>query len=323
MNGKVVLRTNFNDCLNYVLGKPDTEIIGYHYLKQDDKLPLNEYIQQLDKQFQHIAKRSKRIEKPCIHLSLSPHPDDYHLLDNQKKIEFTHKLLNQLGYQDCQWLLTEHHDTITPEGKPRPHLHVIINRIPINNNKAVNSSLLKRKTEETLQKLREEFGLRPVPDSHTVERKAPTTGEIRYYRRQIRQYQQGLSETSPELPAIMQIQNIIDQTLDIISINLSHFDSASELFQCFQEQLEQQNIKVKINNNNQVKYSLKNSKFEYSGSRLGKKYGFKNIINILKQKIPSEILLTNPTATENLSYSTSSMFNFNQIDYQYKKEIEM
>jgi hypothetical protein len=113
---------------------------------------------------------------------------------------------------NCQWILAEHNDTYTPDGQPRPHLHAVINRIPIDSNKAVNSSFIKWRVEEKLQQLRDEYDLTPIEASWQVKRKAPSTGQVRQYRQELEQYQSGKRTEPPELPIKVQLQNTIDKT---------------------------------------------------------------------------------------------------------------
>jgi Relaxase/Mobilisation nuclease domain len=176
VNGKLVFRAGFLDCLNYVFEKQGARLI--------DSNMANTNPTALTTEFNWVANRSRRIQKPVMHLSLSPHPDDAPKLDDVQKRKFTVQLLESIGMSNCQWVLVEHNDTVTPDGKLRPHLHVVANRIPLNDCKAVNSSFLKRRIEKSLQQLRQEYDLKLVPASWEVKRKAPSTGQVRRYRQE-------------------------------------------------------------------------------------------------------------------------------------------
>ncbi len=256
MNGKLVFRTDFSDCLNYVLSKEGAKLISTNMTGQTAS--------ELAAEFHLIARQSSRIQKPVMHLSLSPHPDDR--LSEEEKLQFSQKLFEALGMGQCQWVLVEHNDTTAPDGQPRPHLHAVGNRIPTNDRKAVNSSWIKKRTELALQNLRLQFGLREVIPSWSVERKAPSTGLVRRYRTQKEHYEKGERTQPPELPALVQFQNAIDSA----AVNSS---TMPELL----EQLQEKGINAKIlfTRNDLVKGIVyERGKYHFSGSQLGRAYSF-------------------------------------------------
>lgn len=239
MIGKAVFRTGFLDCLNYVFSKDGFRLLASNML---NAIPLN-LTQPLNlaHEFQAIANRSWRIEKPCFHLSLSPHPNDSPQLTDADKTQFVSWLLDKIGMSNCQWVLVEHNDTITTDGQPRPHLHAIINRIPLDDNKAVPSSFLFRKIERALQELRQDFNLTPVTASWEVAHKAPSTGQIRRYRSQQQEYTNGQRTVTPLPPCPS--KSFLQQTL---ADTIEHISKTSKRFSDLIQQLVQQNIDIKI-----------------------------------------------------------------------------
>lgn len=199
MHTRIIFGNNFQGCLDYVFGKPGARMVGKHQLAGQTPI-------QWASQFDLIASQSQRIQKPVMHVDLSPHPDDR--MSDKAGIAFARKYFQGLGMDCCQWVLAEHTDAITPEGKPRPHFHAIANRIPLNQTKAVNSSWLGLRSQQVLRELRAEFGLRPVRESEAIERKPPSVGQERRYRRERQECDRfGL----PELPVKVQLQNAIDE----------------------------------------------------------------------------------------------------------------
>jgi hypothetical protein len=256
VNGKLVFRAGFLDCLNYVFEKQGARLI--------DSNMANTNPTALATEFDWVANRSRRIQKPVMHFSLSPHPDDAPKLDDAQKRKFTVQLLESIGMENCQWVLVEHNDTVTPDGKLRPHLHVVANRIPLNDHKAVNSSFLKRRIEKSLQQLRQEYDLKPVPASWEVERKAPSTGQVRRYRQEQEDYETQKRSQPPELPAKTQLQNAIDEAAQTCSTLAELIDA-----------LKHHGIEteVRLTPNDRVKGIVYRRGSQYfSGAQLGKAY---------------------------------------------------
>jgi hypothetical protein len=216
----------------------------------------------------------------------SPHPDDAYQLDDEEKQSFVQQLLEHIGMGNCQWILGEHDDTYTPEGYRRPHFHVVVNRIPIDSHKAVNSSFIKWRVEETLQQLRQEYNLTPVEASWNGKQKAPSTGQIRHYRQQEEQYRQGERNEFPEIPVKVQLQDAID-TIAPTCTTLSQFT----------EHLKQRGIELEIFSNLElanrptgfVYHYAKN--YHFRGSQLGRAYtpyGLEKYYHINLDLAPSE-----------------------------------
>ncbi len=89
MNGKLVFRQDFSDCLDYVLNKEGAKLLGTNMGGRTAP--------SLAAEFRFIACASSRIEKPVMHLSLSPHPDDR--LSKEEKLDFSQKLFEALEHR--------------------------------------------------------------------------------------------------------------------------------------------------------------------------------------------------------------------------------
>ena len=100
--------------------------------------------------------------------------------------------MDRLGFGECQWGVAKHSDTETPDGDPRPHYHIIANRVKLSDNKVVSGWLDWNRTEKILRDLEKEFGMVQVASSWEVERSAPSTGQQRRKRREKLEYEAGL-----------------------------------------------------------------------------------------------------------------------------------
>ncbi|GFE69108.1 relaxase/mobilization nuclease domain-containing protein [Chroococcus sp. FPU101] len=215
MIGKVTLQSKFKACLNYILSKPNCRII-YQNLLIGNKADL------LAEEFEFISSSNSRIKKPCLHLSLNPHPEDQNKLIEQSKIKFATSLLESLSMENCQWIMVEHYDAVT-DNTIRPHLHLIINRIPINSEKAINHNFI-REIEKNLHELRKEYNLKPIIPSREVEQKHYTNSEYQKI------FKRGFE---PKSSIIKQFQTLLEP---IINLNISVDEKLSLL--------EKQEIKI-------------------------------------------------------------------------------
>jgi hypothetical protein len=260
MNGKIVFAAKFSNCLNYVMNKEGAKLLETDYLA-------GKTVEQLTREFNLIASVSDRIKKPVMHLSLSPHPDDR--LSDEKKINFCVELLKAIGMDKCQRVIVEHNDTTTPDGKPRPHLHLVVNRIPMDSDKAVNSSWIKVKLQKALDSLRQAYNLTPIRNREEILEKTPTTGEIRRYRSELKDYQVNKRSIPPEMPVIMQFQQQIKAAA-----------TSSQTIIDFLEKVKSTGIEpnvVFITNDRIKGITYKKDDYWFSGYQLGRGYTFQGL----------------------------------------------
>lgn len=255
MHSKIVFGNNFQGCLDYVFGKADSKWVTQERL-------VGHTPSQWTQQFNLVANQSQRIQKPVMHVDFSPHPNDH--FTDEDGIAFAQEYLKRLGMGNCQWVLARHNDTITPEGQTRPHYHAIANRIPVDQNKAVNSSWIGLRSQQILRELREVFGLTPVREADEIERKAPSVGQERRYRREQAEYEQGKRLDTPDLPIKVQLQNTIDNvTQDRLPLSQ------------FLQHLQQQGIETRVQveqSGNATGISYSKDGIAFSGTQLGKAY---------------------------------------------------
>ena len=82
---------------------------------------------ELVKKFEEHALLHKRVRQPVYHLSLSPaHGDN---LSPSDWIDSVKRILTTLELNHHQAIAIMHRDTYFPDGKSRPHLHLVVNAI--------------------------------------------------------------------------------------------------------------------------------------------------------------------------------------------------
>ncbi len=164
---------------------------------------------ELREEFASISRRNERVQKPVAHISLSPSPTEQ--VSDEVMMTLVAEYMDRLGFGECQWVVAKHSDTETPDGDPRPHYHIIANRVKLSDNKVVSGWLDWNRTEKILRDLEKEFGMVEVASSWDVERSAPSTGQQRRKKREKAEYEAGLRSSPPDEPVKVQIQRGVDQ----------------------------------------------------------------------------------------------------------------
>ena len=119
MIGKTVKGNGFGGVLRYVFEKPQAQCIGSNMLSQTPRA--------LAREFRSVASHNRRVQRPVAHISLSPSPEEE--LSDLEALDFAMAYLDKIGFSDCQWVLVRHADTQTDDGRPRPHFHIVANRV--------------------------------------------------------------------------------------------------------------------------------------------------------------------------------------------------
>jgi hypothetical protein len=190
MIGKTVKGNGFGGVLRYVFEKPEAQCIGGNMVSQTPS--------SLAREFRAIASHNRRVQRPVAHISLSPSPNEE--LSDLKALDFAVAYLDKIGLGDCQWVLVRHSDTQTDDGRPRPHFHLVANRVKITDYKVVRDWRDYRRSEVAIRELEKEFGLLQVQPSWEYERTAPSYGQIKKAER----------EQSASKPVKIQLQKAID-----------------------------------------------------------------------------------------------------------------
>ncbi|HEY9650271.1 MAG TPA: relaxase/mobilization nuclease domain-containing protein [Coleofasciculaceae cyanobacterium] len=194
MIGKLTKGNGFSGLCSYVLGKPEARLIGGNMGGTTPR--------QLAAEFRVFSRKNPRVQRPVEHISLSPSPEDREL-DASEWLAIAQELLEGLGMSRNQFLVVLHHDAKF-EGKPRPHAHIIANRVSISG-QCADSWWDFRRTEEILRQLEQKYQLTPTPSSWEVQRAGETTGQVRRIRKETEQ-----GET-PQDSIKRRLQNLCDQ----------------------------------------------------------------------------------------------------------------
>jgi len=190
MIGKTVKGNGFSGVLRYVFEKPEAQYIGGNMVSSTPK--------SLACEFRAIASHNRRVQRPVAHIALSPSPEEE--LSDLKALDFAMTYLDKIGFGDCQWVLVRHSDTQTGDGRPRPHFHIVANRVKSTDYKVVRDWRDYRRSLVAIRELEKEFGLIQVQPSWEYERTAPSYGQLK----------KALREQSASKPVKIQLQKAID-----------------------------------------------------------------------------------------------------------------
>ncbi len=105
------------------------------------------------KSFEPYLDANKRTEKPVLHISLNPHPDDK--LTDEQLSEIAQEYMDKMGYGNQPYLVYKHEDI------DRHHLHIVSVRVD-ETGKKLNDSFEKRRSEEVRKFLEERYNLIPA-----------------------------------------------------------------------------------------------------------------------------------------------------------------
>lgn len=105
--------------------------------------------------FERYLAVNRRTEKPVIHISLNPHPDDK-LTDDELK-EMAREYMEKMGYGEQPYLVYKHEDI------DRHHIHIVSIRID-KNGRCLNNAYNFHRSKAITRELEKKYGL------HTAER---------------------------------------------------------------------------------------------------------------------------------------------------------
>jgi len=105
------------------------------------------------KSFEPYLDANKRTEKPVLHISINPHPDDM-LIDDQLG-SIAQEYMEKLGYGNQPYLVYKHEDI------DRHHIHIVSLRVD-ENGKKINDSFEKKRSDEIRKELERKYKLIPA-----------------------------------------------------------------------------------------------------------------------------------------------------------------
>ena len=107
-------------------------------------------IAQVAQDFERHMPRQMRTEKPVIHISLNPHPDDR--LTDKELTEMAHEYMQRMGYGDQPYIIVKHEDI------DRHHLHIVSVRVD-EQGRRINADFTKRRSLAILKDFEQRYGL--------------------------------------------------------------------------------------------------------------------------------------------------------------------
>jgi hypothetical protein len=173
MIGKITKGNGFAGVCSYILDKDEARLIGGNMASTTPR--------QLAAEFRVFSQKNQRVQLPVEHISLSPSPGDRELDDTEWQA-LAIGLLDGLGMSQNQYIVVLHNDTEF-EAQPRPHAHIIANRVSIDG-QCADSWLDFHRAEEVIRQLEQKYELTPVASSWESGKAADTTGQIHRYKRE-------------------------------------------------------------------------------------------------------------------------------------------
>nr|WP_321355605.1 conjugal transfer protein MobB [uncultured Draconibacterium sp.] len=105
------------------------------------------------KSFENHLPKDVKTEKPVIHISLNPHPDD--VLNDEQLSSIAQEYLDKMGYGDQPFVVYKHEDI------DRHHIHIVSLRVD-EKGKKVNDKFEFRRSKEITRELEQKYGLHPA-----------------------------------------------------------------------------------------------------------------------------------------------------------------
>jgi hypothetical protein len=188
MIGNITKGNGFYGCVAYVLGKSDAQLINTNMAGGTPA--------QLAWEFRSFANKNPRVQKPVLHLSFSPAVGD-RMLDEWELCQIGQHLLDGLKLSNNQFILVQHNDAEF-DGQPRPHAHMVINRVSYDG-ECNDDYLDYYRTEKLLRQIEKQYDLIIQPSSWEVQKK-------KAYPKHIQQ-----AEAEGELNLVERLQSTIEQ----------------------------------------------------------------------------------------------------------------
>lgn len=110
-------------------------------------------LQECMEDFKNWMPSHYRTEKPVIHISLNPHPDD--VLTDEQLVAIGEEYMQKLGYGNQPYMIFKHNDI------DRRHIHIVSLRVD-SNGKKINDSNEYRRSKEITEQLEQKYGLHPA-----------------------------------------------------------------------------------------------------------------------------------------------------------------
>lgn len=125
--------------------------------------------------FEPYLVANNKTEKPILHISLNPHPDDK--LTDEQLSDIAQDYMDKLGYDDQPYLVYKHEDL------DRRHIHIVSVRVD-ENGKKIDDSFEKRCSKDITRELEQKYKLLPAEKKQSsqqlpLRRVNPKAGDVK------------------------------------------------------------------------------------------------------------------------------------------------
>lgn len=200
-----------------------------------------------------------KTEKPIIHISLNPHPDD--VLSDSQLADIAKEYMDKLGYGNQPYMVYKHEDIA------RHHIHIVSIRVD-DTGKKINDKFEHIRSKQITRELEQKYGLHPAEKKQAADR--PELKKVDYRAGDVKHQ---LSNTVKALASSYRFQS---------------FTEYKALLSIYNVQAEE--VKGEVNGKpyNGIVYSATNDKGEKQGnpfksSSLGKSVGYEAIQRHIKK----------------------------------------
>lgn len=123
------------------------------------------------------ATLSKRVRKPCYHISLTLPQQDARGFEARDWRELTKDFIERMEMSDRQAVAYLHDDATYPDGEERPHVHLVVNRVG-EDGRCIDTSWDFYRAQTALREAEMHLGLTREPSSWEVERRRDPPGQV-------------------------------------------------------------------------------------------------------------------------------------------------
>lgn len=176
MVAKINTGSSLFGALSYNQEKLDTEEAKILYSNRIMQQPDGDYNMYLNtKSFEPYLMANNKTEKPVLHISLNPHPDDK--LTDEQMTDIAQEYMDKMGYGDQPYIVYKHEDL------DRHHLHIVSVNVD-ETGKKLNSNYDYKRSKDITRELEKKYNLLPAEKKVAVEKQElkrvnPKAGDIK------------------------------------------------------------------------------------------------------------------------------------------------
>lgn len=254
----------FSSTLRYVTQKPSATRL---FTNMPEALGCDSGIDVCDEVASSMAAQasaSNKCSTPCYHISISPGPEDDHITKDSWH-SIINKFLVLTGLEHNQAVAYLHTDTNFSDAQPRPHAHLVVNRVG-DDGRAVDSSWDWYKFQSAMRVLENEFDLEPTPSSWEVDHRSDPSGLIQQQRRELAEFERGDRDTAPTVSMRALIADAVEQAI-----------ARASTMQDIQDSLKTAGISVDLHPNGKLGWTFERDGFHFAGRQLGRQFSLRSV----------------------------------------------